>query len=64
MSTVAQVKPLVGSPRDFFPARIISIEDYRPSARAGIDVFTFDERISYLRKYGDHCLSFSGLGKR
>ncbi len=61
MSTMAQVKPLVGSPREFFPAKVISIDDYRPGTRAGIDVFTFDERISYLRKYGDHCLSFSML---
>jgi len=61
MSTMAQVKPLIDSPREFFPAKVISIDDYRPETRAGIDVLTFDERISYIRKYGDHCMSFSML---
>ncbi len=27
----------------------------------GIDMFSFDERIGYLKKYGNHCLSFSAF---
>ncbi len=61
MSTVAQIKPLVDHPREYTGAKIVSIDLYRTGAKGKIDAFTFEERISYLRKYGDHCMSFSTL---
>lgn len=61
MSTVAQVKPIVGQPREYISAKVIPLDQYRPGVRAAVDLFTFDERISLLRKYGDHCMSFSML---
>jgi phosphatidylglycerol lysyltransferase len=61
MSTVAQVKPLVGHPREYTPAKVFSIERYRAGTRGQVDLFTFEERLTYLKKYGDHCMSFSLL---
>ncbi|HVN72826.1 MAG TPA: hypothetical protein VMU10_12490, partial [Desulfomonilia bacterium] len=61
MSTAAQVKPLVGQPREYTAAKVIPIDLYRAGTRGLVDLFTFEERLSYLRKYGDHCMSFSML---
>jgi lysylphosphatidylglycerol synthetase-like protein (DUF2156 family) len=62
MSTMAQVKPLViDHPREYAGAKIVSMDRYRTEVRGMVDAFTFEERISYLRMYGDHCMSFSTL---
>lgn len=62
MSTVAQVKPLIiNQPRGYAGAKVFSIDRYREEAKGKTDTFTFEERISYLRMYGAHCMSFSTL---
>jgi len=38
-----------------------SVDSPRQETRGRIDHFTFEERLSYLQKYGNHCLSFSLL---
>ncbi len=38
-----------------------SIELPREEISGRVDLFTFEERLAYLKKYGNHCLSFSLL---
>lgn len=61
MSSVAQVKHITGRPREYTSARVVPIDLYRPGIRSGVDLFTLEERLGYLRMYGDHCMSFSLL---
>jgi phosphatidylglycerol lysyltransferase len=61
MNTAAQVKPLVGQPREYVGAKIVSMDLYRAGVRGQVDLFTLAERVSYLRRFGDHCMSFSML---
>jgi len=49
MSTAAQVKPLIGQPREYTGAKVVSIDLYRSGARGQVDLFTLEERVSYLR---------------
>ncbi len=42
-------------------ARIFPIDAHRTRFHAQVDLFTFEERLAYLRKFGRHCLSFSAL---
>ncbi|HOJ13120.1 MAG TPA: DUF2156 domain-containing protein [Deltaproteobacteria bacterium] len=60
-TTVAQVKPIVRRPRGYSQAKVLSLDLYRTGGRSGVDLFSIEERVSYLRKYGDHCMSFSTL---
>jgi phosphatidylglycerol lysyltransferase len=60
-TTVAQIKPLIDHVREYPGTKIVSIDRYRTEVMGKIDAFTFEERISYLKKYGDHCMSFSTL---
>ena len=68
MSTSAQITTIAGYPIEKAKgARIFPLHLHRPQAaadNAGIDKFSLDERIDYLRKYGDHCMSFSALQPR
>jgi phosphatidylglycerol lysyltransferase len=57
VSTLAQTKPRA----DISRAKIVPIDLYRPRITGGVDLFTLEERLSYLRKYGTHCMSFSIL---
>jgi len=61
MSTVAQVKPLAEHRRDKSKAGIVRRGLYRVRPHGQEDLFTLKERISYLRNYGSHCMSFSLL---
>ena len=58
---MAQVKPLVLSPEEY----ACYADDYtdfpREEIPGRIDFFSFEERLDYLKKYGDHCLSYSLL---
>ncbi|HDP25646.1 MAG TPA: DUF2156 domain-containing protein [Deltaproteobacteria bacterium] len=42
-------------------AKILSMNLYRAGVKGGIDLFSLEERLVYLRNYGNHCMSFSGL---
>ncbi|HPC46665.1 MAG TPA: DUF2156 domain-containing protein [Deltaproteobacteria bacterium] len=61
MSTVARVKPIIGRPREYTTAKVVPLDLYRPGVRCGVDLFSLEERVSYIKKYGDHCMSFSML---
>jgi len=61
MNNIVKLKPPAGSPRKYTGARIIPLDLHRPVVKGQIDLFTFEERLTYLRKYGNHCLSFSLL---
>ncbi len=42
--------------------RVIPLETHKTKKRfreIGIDMFSFEERVEYLKKYGNHCMSFS-----
>jgi lysylphosphatidylglycerol synthetase-like protein (DUF2156 family) len=43
------------------PGKIVPMDQYRTKIKGHIDLFSLDERISYLKKYGSHCMSFSTL---
>ncbi len=68
MSISVQVPTIVGQPREQAKsAKIFPLHLHMPrriADKAGIDIFSLDERIEYLRKYGDHCMSFSALQPR
>ena len=68
MSTTAQVTTIIGQHVEQAKgAKILPLHLHRPirtRERAGIDKFSLDERLAYLRKYGDHCMSFSALQPR
>ena len=51
------VKQIKGAKILPLPVRTITKE----AQSAGIDKFSLDERIVYLKRYGDHCMSFSTL---
>ena len=45
-------------------AQAVHLDAQKSKARLreiGIDMFSMDERIGYLKKYGNHCLSFSAF---
>ncbi len=56
MGTIACLKSLVETPDN-----VVSIDPYLSRTRGGIDLFTLEERLAFLRKYGSHCMSFSTL---
>ncbi|MRR14173.1 DUF2156 domain-containing protein [archaeon] len=43
------------------PDNVVSLAPYQNRTRGGVDLFTFEERIAYIRKYGDQSMSFSTL---
>ncbi len=43
------------------PGNIISIAPYQERSKAGIDLFTFEERVAYIKRYGTQSMSFSTL---
>ncbi len=65
MNTSAQITTVIQRPAgEFQGAKILPLHLHRvwkSAENAGIDKFSFDERIAYLKKYGDHCMSFSTL---
>lgn len=61
MSTVEQLKPFIGNPGEHAGLEIAFREPFRTGLPGQVDLFSFEERISYLRMYGSHCLSFSLL---
>jgi len=56
MSAVVKMKPANDAPDN-----VVSIDSYLTRVRGGIDLFTMDERLAFLRRYGSHCMSFSTL---
>ena len=40
---------------------IVSMKLYQAGIKGCIDRFTLHERLGHLKKYGNHCMSFSGL---
>ena len=58
---MSQVKPSVMHPERHGGSATDSMDSSRPEVACGIDLFTFEERLAYLKKYGNHCLSFSLL---
>lgn len=56
MSNAAQMKPIQD-----VPDNVVSIAPYRARIKGGVNLFSFEERISYIRKYGNQCMSFSTL---
>jgi phosphatidylglycerol lysyltransferase len=61
MNTVAQVRPARGVSRDHGRAKVLSIDLYRAGVQGGEDIFTLEERVSYIKRFGGHCMSFSTL---
>jgi len=61
MGNVAQIKPLSDQIRDNPPVKVIPIDRYRSRAQGKSDLFSLEERLTYLKKYGSHCMSFSTL---
>ncbi|HHO76755.1 MAG TPA: DUF2156 domain-containing protein [Deltaproteobacteria bacterium] len=65
MNTSAQATTVLDLPvRQITGAKILPLPlrgRIREAHNAGIDKFSLDERISYLRRYGDHCMSFSAM---
>lgn len=51
MCTLAQVKSLVGHPREYTPAKVVSIDRYRAGTRGQVDHFSFEERLSFKGLY-------------
>jgi phosphatidylglycerol lysyltransferase len=52
---------LTDQPGEYTRAKIVSMDLYRKGVQGQVDFFSFEERLSYMRKYGSHCLSFSML---
>lgn len=42
-------------------SNIISMKLYPTGVKGGVNQFSLDERLTYLKNYGSHCMSFSGL---
>jgi len=65
MNTGAQVTGVLDFPiREVKGAKIIPLPlrtATRASEDAGIDKFSLDERNAYLKRYGNHCMSFSAM---
>jgi lysylphosphatidylglycerol synthetase-like protein (DUF2156 family) len=61
MSTIAQSKLFADQPREYKSAKVVPMERSRQRIQGQVDLFTLEERLSYLRKYGNHCMSFSTL---
>jgi lysylphosphatidylglycerol synthetase-like protein (DUF2156 family) len=65
MSVNVQTTPIIGHPvKEIKSAKILPLplkKFDKTSQNAGIDKFSLEERIAYLKKYGDHCMSFSAL---
>ena len=58
------MKPPAMHPEEYAGSAPGSVNLSRAEVPGCIDLFTFEERLSYLRKYGNHCLSFSLLQPR
>jgi hypothetical protein len=61
MSALAQAKPLIGHSREYTPPKIVTIDYSKVGIKGQVDLYTFEERITCLKNYGDHCMSFSML---
>jgi phosphatidylglycerol lysyltransferase len=61
MNTVTQVRPFEDIPEKIERAKVVSIDRCRQEACGETDLFSLDERISYIKMYGDRALSFSTL---
>ncbi|MGC9325160.1 MAG: DUF2156 domain-containing protein [Desulfomonilia bacterium] len=61
MSTVARTLTKPKSITELSGAKVLSMSLYKAGRKSGIDLFSVDERLAYLKKYGNHCMSFSGL---
>jgi lysylphosphatidylglycerol synthetase-like protein (DUF2156 family) len=61
MGTAVQVKPFIDQPRENTPVKVIPLERSRARIQGQVDLFTLEERLTYLRKFGSHCMSFSTL---
>ena len=61
MSVAVRIKPNSGHQGEHAGARIAPRGLYRVMPGGRVDLFTLEERVSYLRKYGSNCMSFSLL---
>ena len=61
MGNVAEINPLSGQLRDNPPVKVVPIDHYRSRTQGKSDLFSLEERLTYLRQYGNHCMSFSTL---
>jgi len=43
------------------PLKVVPIAASRSRIRGSVDFFTFEERLAYLKRFGNHCMSFSTL---
>jgi len=58
---MALVKPVTDPSREYTVAKVVPIDLYRHRTHGQINLFSHEERLMYLRKFGNHCLSFSTL---
>ena len=61
MSIAVRIKPNTGHQGEHAWAGITPRGLYRVRPCGRVDLFTLKERVSYLRKYGSNCMSFSLL---
>lgn len=61
MNKSLKLKSPAGRPDGYSGARILPTDLTQPVVKGQVDLFTFEERLTYLRKFGNHCLSFSLL---
>jgi lysylphosphatidylglycerol synthetase-like protein (DUF2156 family) len=61
MKGMSQMKPIAMHPEEYVVSVTDSIDSPQAEILGRIDLFTFEERLAYLKKYGNHCLSFSQL---
>ena len=61
MGNVAGINPLSGQLSDNPPIKAIPIDRCQSRIQGNSDIFSLEERLTYLRQYGNHCMSFSTL---
>lgn len=61
MKGMSQVKPIAMHPGEYAGYAADSMDSRQAEIPGSIDLFPFEERLAYLKKYGNHCLSFSLL---
>lgn len=58
---MTQVKSTQAASREYSGAKIVSLDLYKSKIQGHINLFTHEERVGYLKKFGSHCLSFSAF---
>jgi lysylphosphatidylglycerol synthetase-like protein (DUF2156 family) len=43
------------------PGKVVPLDPHRTRIKGYIDLFTMEERVAFLKRYGKHCMSFSTL---